>query len=494
VNKSVDSFLKQDKPLVVSCYARVSKDNKDALNSLDNQIRYFKDFIKNNPHWVLGAVYFDEGLCGTSTKKRAGFNKMLKDGFDGKFDYVLTKEVSRFARNTVDALESIRQLKQHGIGVYFSIDNIDTLSSDGELRLTIMASMAQEESRKSSERVLWGQRRIMEQGFVLGRQPFGYELAGGTLKILEDEASIVRMIFDKFVDGKGTGIIARELNEGGFLPSAKKASKKWNSVMIKAVLSNEKYVGDLLQKKAYTVDYLTKERKLNRGQVEKVFIGNHHERIVERKVWEKAQEIALKKWGCVGARCAEDGGAVETEVAAEVAAANRKFLNRYWCSGKVVCGVCGKNFSGGSKRWRCQSKDCDNPSVLDKTLLSLVQRAIGLIDINKDNLINEMLCSIKSTLPIPKAAPTNKIQAIDSMLDGTITKEQLKKQLSIHDENLAQLNHIHSLTKQQASQILLELNTPSPPLCAFLLDRIIIEKHKIVTIYLKNWGVLNVGI
>ena len=165
--------------LNVAAYCRVSTDKDDQANSFESQKLYFEEYIKRNPEWELYEIYADEGLTGTSTKKRKAFNKMIADAHLGKFDLIITKEVSRFARNTVDTLQYTRELKSLNIGVYFALDNIDTLAPDGELRLTIMASLAQEESRKTSERVKWGQKRQMEKGVVFGRDMLGYDVVNG---------------------------------------------------------------------------------------------------------------------------------------------------------------------------------------------------------------------------------------------------------------------------------------------------------------------------
>ena len=181
--------------LRVAAYCRVSTDKDDQTNSLINQRKYFADYITHHDDWVLSDVYYDEGISGTQTKKRAGFNAMIEEAMQGEIDLILTKEVCRFARNTVDTLSYTRKLKDNGVGVIFTIDNIDTRDSDGELRLTIMASIAQEESRKTSERVKWGQKRRMEQGIVFGRDLIGYNVRNGELAINEEEVPIVRAIF-----------------------------------------------------------------------------------------------------------------------------------------------------------------------------------------------------------------------------------------------------------------------------------------------------------
>ena len=173
--------------LKTAAYCRVSTDKDDQANSLASQRNYFAEYIRNHEGWILNSVYYDEGISGTQTKKRAGFNAMMEAAFRGEIDLILTKEVSRFARNTVDTLSYTRRLREIGVGVIFTIDNIDTRDSDGELRLTIMASIAQEESRKTSERVKWGQKRRMEQGVVFGRDLLGYRVKDGKLYMNREE-------------------------------------------------------------------------------------------------------------------------------------------------------------------------------------------------------------------------------------------------------------------------------------------------------------------
>lgn len=205
--------------------------------------------------------FFDEGVTGTQTKKRIGFNRMIDMCKAGNIDLILTKEVIRFARNTVDTLEYTRKLKEYGVGVIFINDNIDTRENDGEFRLAIMASVAQEESRKTSERVKWGQRRAMENGVVFGNKSiFGFYIHDGALTVNETEAKVIRLIFHKYVnEGKGTHVIARELYEAGIKTPAG-TTEFWSSTMILRILRNEKYVGDLLQKKYITRDYLTHKK------------------------------------------------------------------------------------------------------------------------------------------------------------------------------------------------------------------------------------------
>lgn len=258
------------KPLRVAAYCRVSTDSDDQANSFESQQRYFRAYIAQQPHWELAGIFADEGLSGTSTKKRLAFQRMIACARAGTLDLIVTKEISRFARNTLDSIYYTRELKRLGVGVLFLSDNLCTLDGDAELRLAILSSIAQEESRRTSERVKWGQRRRMEQGVVFGRDLLGYDVRGGMLYVNEAGAQTVREIFRKCVDeGKGTHTIARELNEAG-IPAARGGA--WRSSVILRILRNEKYCGDLVQKKTYTPDYLTHEKKYNHGQEDYIIV------------------------------------------------------------------------------------------------------------------------------------------------------------------------------------------------------------------------------
>ena len=380
--------------LNVAAYCRVSTDNDDQSNSFASQKRYFEECINQNPDWQLTEIYADEGLTGTSTKKRKAFNKMITDAHLGKIDLILTKEVSRFARNTVDTLQYTRELKALNIGVLFMLDNIDTLAPDGELRLTIMASLAQEESRKTSERVKWGQKRQMEKGVVFGRNMLGYDVHDGKLYINEDGAQIVRLIFHKYVnERKGTSTIARELREEGYKTIT--GNVMWSNTVILRALRNEKYVGDLIQKKTYTPNYLTHAKKYNHGDEEFVIIENHHEPIISRELWDMAQ-AELKK----------------NEPSEKI---KSKYSNRYPLSGKIVCGCCGSRFVSRSKKrkdgskykaWGCYNAmhygsakidaagnniGCDiHTNIRDEDFMIIIQKVLEHLDINKEKILREL--------------------------------------------------------------------------------------------------------
>lgn len=227
--------------LRVAAYCRVSTDKEDQLHSLAAQRTYFTQYIQAQPGWVAAGIFADEGLSGTSVSHRPQFHRMLQQAEAGQIDLILTKEVSRFARNTVDTLRITRDLKARGVGVLFLNDNIDTRDNDGEFRLTIMASVAQEESRKISQRTRWGQAQAMKRGVVFGNDSlFGYLLSGGRLTVIPEQAAIVRGIYHKFLEErKGTYVIARELTEAGIDPPLH-PGHPWSSTAVLRILRNEK--------------------------------------------------------------------------------------------------------------------------------------------------------------------------------------------------------------------------------------------------------------
>ena len=372
--------IKTDKILKAAVYCRVSTEKTDQINSLENQQSFFQDLIDSDPMLELYKIYVDEGISGTNTKNRQAFNNMLKDAECGCFDVIITKEVSRFARNTLDTLVYTRKLKEFGVGVVFLNDSINTLESDGELRLVIMASIAQEESRKTSERVKWGQKRQMEAGVVFGCDMLGYDVRDGNIYINQEGADIVRRIFHMYVnEHKGTSTIARELALDG-VPSF--TCTKWTQTTIIRILHNEKYCGDLIQKKTITPNYLTHESKRNKGEEEFIVIKNHHEPIISRELFERAQD--------------------ELNFRSVIKNKNARIGRKRCFSSKIVCGECGKSYifhdkvaPNGKKRktWECYNKKkngvtirydeitgeqfgCNSKTIMDNDLQELMYMII----------------------------------------------------------------------------------------------------------------------
>lgn len=352
-----DAFQKKKR---VAAYARVSTDSEEQLSSYEAQVGFYTRHIQGNPEWEFVQVYTDEGISGTNTKKREGFNRMISDALEGKIDLILTKSISRFARNTVDTLTAIRKLKEKGVEVYFEKENIYTLDAKGEVMITIMSSLAQEESRSISENVTWGKRKSMEDGkFSLGYKHFlGYEKGSdGLPQIVEKEAQIIRKIYQLFLDGRTVRSIASQLTDEGILtPSGK---KNWSVSTIMSILQNEKYKGDALLQKTYTADFLSKKVKKNKGEIPQYYIQNSHPAIIDPDTFELVQnEIKRRR-------------------------PERRHLHRNSpFTAKIICGDCGgyygrKTLHSNSvycKRiWRCNRKYdkdelCSTPNLTEEEI------------------------------------------------------------------------------------------------------------------------------
>ena len=322
----------------VAGYCRVSTDKEDQTNSFVSQKEFFKNYIESRPNWRLYRIYADEGITGTSTGKRMEFNRMLRDAHEGKFQLILTKEISRFSRNILDTIRITRELKDIGVGVVFLTENLNSLNPETEMLLAFMGTMAQEESRRTSVRVKWGQSRSMEKGVVFGNSLLGYRVNNGKIELVPEEAELVRRIFHLYgIEKRSTSEILRILQH-----DAKICGTNWSANRVVRILKNEKYAGDLVQKKTITPDYLTHKRKINHGEEELIIVQSHHEAIVSRGLWDTVQsELAVrnkrqKKTSAVSSRC-------------------------FAFSGKVFCGECGAVFLArykgkGDNRirvWRC---------------------------------------------------------------------------------------------------------------------------------------------
>lgn len=401
--------------IYVAAYCRVSTDREDQINSFESQQRYFREYINRADGWEIYQIYADEGLSGTSTKKRKSFNQMIEDAREGRFKLIVTKEISRFARNTLDSIYYTRELKKHGVGVFFVNDNINTLDADAELRLTILSSIAQEESRRTSERVKWGQKRRMEQGIVFGSSMLGYDVKNGKIYRNEEGAKIVKRIYDKFLlEGKGTYVIANELREEGILPLR---AKEWSSSVILRILRNEKYCGDLIQRKTYTPDYLTHEKRYNYGEEDFVVIKDHHVPIISRDEFNQVQ-ILLDYRGRKIAR-------------------KEKESNRYALSGKIMCGGCKRCYIARARLrkdgslylvWRCchgeeKVDKCINTCIKNEELMRLIINITVQLPIDKEEFIKHMMNLIKRCLA--------RRESSNELLDRLTELEQERKRLLI---------------------------------------------------------------
>ena len=304
----------------VAGYARVSTDSDEQFTSYEAQVDYYTRYIQNNPEWEFVTVYTDEGISATNARHRDGFNQMISDALAGKIDLIVTKSVSRFARNTVDSLSTIRKLKENHIEVYFEKENIWTFDSKGELLLTIMCSLAQEESRSISENVTWGQRKRF----------LGYRKGPDDIPVIvEDEAKIVRRIFSLFMAGKTLYLIAKALTAGGIPTPAGKS--KWGTTTVASILTNEKYKGAALLQKKFTIDFLDKKMKVNEGEVPQYYIEQSHQPIIDPEEFDKVQAEFVRRKGL-----------------------GHRYSGSSIFASRIVCGDCGSFY--GPKVWHSNSK------------------------------------------------------------------------------------------------------------------------------------------
>ena len=293
-----------DKKHRVAAYARVSTNRESQQTSFETQVRYYTEYIQKRPDWIFVGMYADEGVTGTSTRKRVEFLRMMEDALAGKMDLIVTKSVSRFARNTVDSLTAIRKLKEHGVECYFEKENIWTFDAKGELLITIMSSLAQEESRSISENTRWGMRKAFQNGkvFVPFRHFLGYDRGpNGELLVNPEQAEIVRMIYQMFLDGNTFYRIAAELTRRGI--QTPYGYQKWNDRTIKNILQNEKYRGDALLQKRYSRDFLDREMRRNEGEVPQYYIVGNHEAIIAPEMFQAVQEELHRRRAAGDRRC-----------------------------------------------------------------------------------------------------------------------------------------------------------------------------------------------
>ena len=379
-----------DLPLRVTYYARVSTDTEEQKNSLENQDTYYKNKILSIPKWSLVKGYTDEGITGTSTKKREYFNEMVEDGLNDKYDLILTKEVCRFARNTLDTLQITRNLLAKGKGVYFELDNINTLEQEGELRLTIMASLAQDESRRISERVKFGFNRAIENGKVLGNNViWGYTKDNCKLKINEEEAKIVRRVFEIYAEGK-TGIrrIGDILAKEGFYSST---GKKFCYSTIRRIINNPKYKGWYCGKTTEVIDFLTKERIEipKEDWIQYKTTEDIVPQIIDEDLWNKCNEIWDKR---------------SIEFSQNKRGTNR-WNSRYLYSGLLVCAEDNKTYwrtkhrpSANEEFWICSEYkkygnkvSCTNTELATLELNQIMEKVFNELIENKEKIKNKML-------------------------------------------------------------------------------------------------------
>ncbi len=317
--------------LRVAPYARVSTDTEEQLSSYKSQVAYYTELVNKRGDWQLVDIYADEAVTGTQVNKRENFQRMIDDCMNGKIDMVITKSISRFARNTLDTLKYVRMLKEQNVAVFFEDENINTMTMDGELLLVILSSVAQQEVENISSNVKKGLKMKMKRGELVGFQSclgYDYDVQTKKISVNEKEAEIVRYIFERYIAGYGAHMIAKELTAAGHITRAGRSS--WQDGAILGIVKNEKYKGDLLQGKTFTVDPISKRRLENYGEEDQFYIRNHHEAIVSEEIFEKAQAILHRR----GARLrgVEKGK-------------RNKYSRQFAFSSKLECAFCGSNLS-----------------------------------------------------------------------------------------------------------------------------------------------------
>lgn len=379
ISKYTAAPINSRKKRRVAGYARVSTDHEDQVTSYEAQVDYYTNYIKSRDDWEFVNIYTDEGISATSTKKREGFKRMIADAKAGKIDLIITKSVSRFARNTVDSLTTVRDLKDMGIEIYFEKENIWTLDSKGELLISIMSSLAQEESRSISENVTWGHRKRFADGKVsfAYSQVLGFDKGlDGQIVVNPEQAETVRLLFRLFLDGMTPHSIAEELTRRGIKSPGGK--DKWNQGTVRRMLSNEKYKGDALLQKEFTVDFLNKKMKKNEGEVPQYYVEGNHEAIISPQVFDIVQAELERRKRVKGSR----------------------YSGVSIFSNKIKCGGCGGWF--GAKVWhstdkyrriiyRCNHKygdeKCRTPHVTEDDIKAMFVKAYNELLSEKKEII-----------------------------------------------------------------------------------------------------------
>jgi len=357
----------------VAAYARVSMETERLNHSLSAQISHYSELIQKHSDWQYVGVYADDGISGTGTSKRDEFRRMVEDCEAGKIDIIITKSISRFARNTVDLLNTVRHLKDLGISVRFEKEQIDSLSEDGELMLTLLASFAQEESRSISDNVKWGTIKRFQKGIPNGQmRVFGYEWIDDQLTIIPEEAEVVRFMYREYMKGASRIEIGRILNEKGLYT---RQGKEWVDSNVKVVLTNITYTGNMLFQKEYVEDPITKHRKKNRGELPQFFVEDTHEAIIPMDEFQKVQ--------------------TEFKRRRDLGPLGNKSLNLTAFSTKITCGICGKHYRRSGKRntagevyyiWTCLTKSqkgasaCGSKNIPEKMLKNVAAEAMGLTE------------------------------------------------------------------------------------------------------------------
>ena len=469
------SRRQEDKPkLRVAAYCRVSTDSDEQATSYETQVEHYTEYIKKNPEWEFAGIYADDGISGTNTKKREEFNRMIEACKAGEIDMIITKSISRFARNTLDCLKYIRMLKDKNIPVFFEKEAINTMDAKGEVLLTIMASLAQQESQSLSQNVKMGLQFRYQNGQVqVNHNHFlGYTKdREGNLVIDPEQAEVVKRIYREYLEGSSMDKIAKGLEKDGILTGAGK--KKWWTSTINKILRNEKYIGDALLQKTYTTDFLNKTRVKNNGIVPQYYVENNHEAIIPKDIFLRVQEELVRR------------RVVKTSANGK----KRSYSCNHCFAQLVICGECGEMFrrihwnNRGCKSivWRCLSRleatglECHSRTVNEKVLESVVLEAINRLlgdkaayqaqlqqniaqvirDANKSTAekIDEQLMALQKEL-LQKA---NNKEAYDEIAEQIFTLREQRRQNTVdtaaRDAQIERITALQDFINQQNAML-----------------------------------------
>ena len=457
-NRGSTGALRVDR-IRVAAYCRVSTDDDEQLGSFESQKLYYEQQIASNKDWVNAGIFADEAVTGTKTDKRSGFQDMIAHCHNGEIDMKLTKSISRFARNTVDTLNYVRMLRDRNIAIFFEKENINTLDMNGELLLTIMSSLAQQEVESLSQNVKMGLQMKMKRGELIGFNGcygYDYHTEDKSITVNEEEAEIVRMIYDMYLEGYGTTTIAKRLMELGI--KNKKGEVSWHTHGVMGMIKNEKYKGDILLGKTFTTDPISKRRLANMGEGNQYYLRDHHEPIVSREIWDKAEKIRMKR---------SNNKVVETTGNRE------RYTRQYSFSSMCECAYCGHKLTRRTRHsrsdyekpvWQCMNAikngiaNCSNCKAVDEAILEgAFLDAFGLLAGNFDDVLDVVLSyvaesadsdeNIRKKQQIDKdisSLESKKSRMTDMLIDGTISKE-------VYEEKMVDFTRkLHKLSERKA--------------------------------------------
>ena len=453
--------------LRVAAYCRVSTDHKEQLESFESQKKHYTDLISSKKEWVLADIYADEAITGTSVHKRDDFSRLINDCMQGDVDMVLTKSISRFSRNTVDTLKYIRMLKGKGIAVVFEQENINTLTAEGELLLTVLSAVAQQYVENLSDSVKFGLQAKMKRGELVGKHDalgYDYSKETGKLTINEAEAEVVRYIFKRYTEGDGGMIIGRELENLGY--KTKKGSTSWGESTVVGIIKNVKYTGTLVQGSSFTVDSISKRRLANRGKADQFYLEGHHEAIIDAETFEKAQVILRKR--------------NENRTKLDEHGRREMLSHKYTFSCMLKCGFCGsilsrRSWHSGTPHqkytWQCVvatkkgKHNCPYCKGIDESTIegAFVESYRLMCGDNKE-VLSEFLARMEASLSdnstekqlnkLNKSINTLETKSknlLEALLDGTVDRPTYTAKKVELDTELIQLHEQRQLLQAQAT-------------------------------------------